>query len=120
MTDREKLVEIGGQIYGNRNHMRKIVDANFVSDFADAILAAGFGDVSAYKDLLENAEKYSWRLKGELRELKAIAERAGDVQWLTMQYLIWVHLSPEEQNKVDLGSFISQRILNGEGKDGGG
>ena len=52
-------------------------------------------------------------------KLISIAERAGDVQWLTMQYLIWVHLSPEEQNKVDLGSFISQRILNGEGKDGG-
>jgi hypothetical protein len=45
MTDREHLLGIGGAVYAYKKHSWKTVDSDFVVDFVDAILAAGFGDV---------------------------------------------------------------------------
>ena len=70
MTDRERLIEILSD-----NKLWCPSKKTQWGRVADAIIDAGFGDVSAYKDLLENAEKYAWGLKDELREKdKRIAE----------------------------------------------
>ena len=75
MTDKEKLVEVVEKAFLNvAEHDIRLCD-NCHIGLVDAIIAAGFGDVSAYKDLLENSEKYAWGLKDELREKdKRIAE----------------------------------------------
>ena len=102
MTDKEKLVEVVEKAFLNvAEHDIRLCD-NCHIGLVDAIIAAGFGDVSAYKDLLENAEKYAWGLKDELREKdKRIAELE------------------EQINNYILRSVNNQKILNGEGKDGG-
>jgi len=124
MTDKERLVEIIDKFVGH--------EGNYPMGLADAILAAGFGDVEEEEHCKDCCCARAWKaleiteytgrsiveeiliLKLHITEkdkriveLEAIAQRAGDVEGLN-RFMPYDAIEP-----------CSDWLLNGEGKDGG-
>jgi hypothetical protein len=117
MSDKERLVEIISRFIG---HI-----ADYPQNIADAIIAAGFGDIADYKDEIRTkkiiVEQHFRRevrlvewvdeLRKRVAELEAIAQRAGDVG--EMSHIILKQFGVDAPTKYEESARdISRWILN--------